>query len=153
MLVGEAPGEEEDRQGLPFVGVTGTRFFWPLLRDAGFDPGELFITSAVKCRPPGNRDPRSLELAACRQRWLEDQVRAADPLVVVLLGRMAAIQALGRVNSLAGVRGRVLEVYGRPGLVTYHPTAGMRFPDRGRAMREDFRRLRDMVDQKPEKQD
>ena len=92
MLIGEAPGAEEDSQGKPFVGRSG-RALDQLLREAGFDPErDLYICNAVKCRPPGNRRPRKAELTACRP-WLDQQISAVDPSLIVLTGA-TAVEAL-----------------------------------------------------------
>ena len=126
MLIGEAPGETEDRLGRPFVGRTG-KFLNTALEQAGLERVELFITSAVKCRPPGNRNPRPAELSICREFWLNQQLAAVDPSHVLLLGRMAVQQLLGLNRPLREIRGEFLNFGERNLLVTYHPTAAMRF--------------------------
>lgn len=141
MLVGEAPGEAEDRTGRPFDGMTGRRFFDPLLAGAGLAREQLFITSSVKCRPPGNRNPTLDEMAACRDAWLLSQIETVDPFVVVLMGKIALRSILGEKGPLGGYRGDFIFWQGRKVLVTYHPTAGMRFPGPARALREDMERL------------
>jgi DNA polymerase len=140
VLVGEAPGEREDRTGLPFQGRSGD-FLDRFLEELGFVRDDFFITSAVKCRPPGNRDPRKNELDACRRKWLEAQVAALDPERIVLLGRIPKTSLAPEAGKLQDVHGRTVEVLGRPCLLTYHPTAGMRFPDKREAMRQDFLKL------------
>lgn len=142
MLIGEAPGKKEDETGLPFVGMTGRRFLRPLLHAVGFAPHELFITSVVKCRPPNNRDPRPGEVAACVGAWLKDQVALVDPLEIILLGKVPAKGLLGLRDAISDMRGKVFELYGRPVRVTFHPTAGMRFPGPRKALAEDLEELR-----------
>ncbi len=140
MLVGEAPGEREDLAGLPFQGRTGVfldRFF----EDAGFERDDFFITSAVKCRPPGNRDPKPAELAACRSRWLEAQIDILDPGLLVLLGRVPKTQLVPEAGKLGDVHGEIVTVLGRPCLLTYHPTAAMRFAKIRQAFREDWAKV------------
>ena len=144
MLVGEAPGEQEDRDGRPFTGRSGA-FLDGLLEDAGIAREGLYITSSVKCRPPGNRTPHAGELRTCRQAWLERQLELVDPELVVLLGRTAVRQVLGRDEKLSDLRGEPLEHGGREHLVTYHPAAGMRFPDKEAAMRDDLEALADRL--------
>ncbi|TVM15376.1 uracil-DNA glycosylase [Oceanidesulfovibrio indonesiensis] len=126
VLLGEAPGEKEDELGLPFMGRTG-RFLDGFLEHNGFHRDDFFITPAVKCRPPKNRDPRLDELAACRDRWLGAQLEALEPRMILLAGKAAVRQTLGLEDALTSINGRVFEYRGIPCLVTYHPTAMMRF--------------------------
>ncbi|MFW6102999.1 MAG: uracil-DNA glycosylase, partial [Chloroflexota bacterium] len=99
MFVGEAPGEEEDKDGRPFRGRSG-HFLDELLSTVGMTRDEIYITSSVKCRPPGNRDPRPDELKACRETWLEQQIEILDPELIVLLGKTALYQVLGETGPL-----------------------------------------------------
>lgn len=140
LLVGEAPGEREDAEGRPFRGRAGA-FLDGLFDAAGLTRAEIFLTSAVKCRPPGNRDPRRDELDACRARWLERQIDLVNPPLIVLTGRIPALSVLGATGNLAELRGRVRRRAGRRVFVTYHPAAGMRFPRIGEALRADFRKI------------
>ncbi len=148
MLVGEAPGEQEDKEGRPFCGRSG-RFFDDLLEGVGLRRQELFVTSSVKCRPPNNRNPRADELATCRHAWLEEQFRLIDPGVVVLMGKVASRQALDERGALRDVHGTIREENDRRFLLTYHPTAGMRFPEAKAAIKEDFRKLVTLADNGP----
>ncbi len=141
MFVGEAPGAQEDATGRPFCGRSG-RFFDDLLDHAGLDRGAVFVTSSVKCRPPGNRDPRVDELRLCREAWLERQVACVGPRLIVLMGTVPVRQMLGRTTPLKSLRGTPVRRAGRMFLPTYHPAAGMRFPAIAAALREDFCRLR-----------
>ncbi len=135
MLVGEAPGRAEDEGGRPFIGRTGS-FFRKMLASCDLPSEELYITSAVKCRPPGNRDPKKDELTACRSAWLEKQIELIDPPLILVLGKCAAVQMLDWRGSLKELRGGFHSRQGRWLQVTYHPTAAMRFPK----IREDFRK-------------
>lgn len=134
LLIGEAPGRAEDEGGRPFIGRTGG-FFEQMLEDCGLKREDFYITSAVKCRPPDNRDPGKDELAACRSAWLGQQIELIDPPLILVLGKIAARQMLGWKGGLKELRGRFHSREGRRLLVTYHPTAAMRFP----AIREGFR--------------
>lgn len=145
VFVGKAPGDAEDRQGRPFCGRAG-RFLDGLFAEVGFRREDAFITSSVKCRPPGNRAPRKDELDTCRE-WLEQQVDAIQPGVVVLFGRTPLRQALGSKERLADVHGSTGRWRGRPVFLTYHPAAAMRFPLAAKSMREDFAALRRIVDE------
>ena len=104
MLIGEAPGAEEDLTGLPFVGRSG-QLLDQLLIQAGFDlQRDLYICNAIKCRPPGNRRPAAAELQACRP-WLEAQIAAVDPQLVVLVGATALEAVLGLKGGITRLRG------------------------------------------------
>lgn len=144
MLIGEAPGEKEDRLKRPFIGATRP-FFDTLLRDFKLSREDLFITSSVKCRPPGNRNPWDDELRACRENWLLKQIAVIDPSVLVLLGAIAVRCLYGSCGKLKELHGSIREYRGRTVFITYHPTAGMRFPWIRKAMYEDFDRLRDVL--------
>ena len=140
LLLGEAPGANEDASGRPFVGRSGA-VLDVLLAEAGLDRGSVAVLNVLKCRPPDNRAPKREEAANCRP-WLDRQLDIADPLLVVTLGLTAAVWALGRGITLAGVRGRLHPFGDRQLLATYHPSAALRFGPRGMpraAMVEDFR--------------
>ncbi|MDP9396269.1 MAG: uracil-DNA glycosylase [Actinomycetota bacterium] len=129
LLVGEAPGAQEDETGQPFVGRSG-QLLDELLAAAGIARAGVAVANTVKCRPPGNRTPRRSELVACRP-WLERQIELADPLLVVTLGGTAASWVLGPGARLGASRGVLHDYGGRPVLVTYHPSAAIRFGPNG----------------------
>jgi uracil-DNA glycosylase family 4 len=126
MVIGEAPGAEEDRQGEPFVGRAG-QLLNAMLAAAGFARGEVFIANVLKCRPPHNRDPSNEESAQCLP-YLRRQIELVQPEVILCVGRIAAQRLLGRDEPLARMRGRVHEAAGRPVVVTYHPAYLLRSP-------------------------
>ncbi|HWH29550.1 MAG TPA: uracil-DNA glycosylase [Mycobacteriales bacterium] len=136
LLVGEAPGAEEDRTGRPFVGASG-RLLDQLLQEAGGSRADVAVLNTLKCRPPGNRPPKPLESARCRG-WTERQLALTAPSLVVALGLSATRWFLGP-TALGAVRGRVHEVDLRHGAVrvlpTYHPSAAIRFGPRGEPRR------------------
>jgi uracil-DNA glycosylase len=139
LIVGEAPGAQEDECGRPFVGKGG-QLLDRLLADAGVDRADVAVANVLKCRPPGNRTPTRAEANRCRG-WLDAQVRLADPRLVVTLGGTALAWALGTGHRLFDVRGRVHEWSGRLLLATYHPSAALRFGPAGApmaALREDL---------------
>ena len=140
LLVGEAPGREEDRQGRPFVGRSG-RFLDSLLEEAGVSRRKIYITSSVKCRPPRNRAPRADELKICKANWLDRQIRLIRPKIIVLLGKTSVRQVLGLKGNLSRLHGRVFGQNGIRCLVTFHPAAGMRFPRIKGKMKHDFKKL------------
>lgn len=140
MIIGEAPGREEDETGKPFVGATG-RFLNHVLEGTGLDRADFFITNTVKCRPPRNRTPRRLEVDACTSNYLFEQIDLINPQLVMLLGAVAAKTVLG-VKSINEARGRVIKQGGRKFLAGYHPAVRFYREDLGAKVREDFALLR-----------
>ena len=143
MFIGEGPGANEDRQGLPFVGPAGellTRIIQAIDRTRD----EVYIANIVKCRPPGNRDPRPEEVTACRG-FLEAQIRLVAPAVIVALGRVAAQVLLGTDSPLGRMRGEWYSVQGVDTMVTYHPAALLRNVALKRPVWEDMQQVRDRL--------
>ena len=125
MFVGEAPGQQEDLQGEPFVGRSGQLLDRMVLEEMGLTRDRFYIANTVKCRPPGNRDPQPLEIAACGP-WLETQVDLIDPKVVVTLGNFAAKLLLGTTEGITKLRGRAYPYRGGVLVPTFHPAAILR---------------------------
>lgn len=148
LLVGEAPGRQEDEAGVPFVGAGG-RLLDSLLAEAGLPREKVAVANVVKCRPPGNRTPTRTEATRCRS-WLNRQLALLDPAVVCTLGGTAASWALGRHSVRIGeMRGTVHERGGRSLVVTYHPAAALRFGPRGApraGLAEDLRLVAEVAD-------
>ena len=120
MLIGEAPGENEDKQGEPFVGQAG-KLLDNMLRSLSLERGDnVYIANVIKCRPPGNRNPEPDEVARC-EPYLQRQVALVKPKLIVALGRFAAQTLLKTDASIASLRGRVHTYEGVPVIVTYHP--------------------------------
>lgn len=138
LIVGEAPGGEEDRQGEPFVGQAG-KLLDAMLAAIGLKRGDdVYIANVLKSRPPGNRDPKPDEVAACIP-YLERQIDLIRPKIILALGRFAAQSLLLTEASISRLRGRVHEYRGVPMLVTYHPAYLLRNPaDKAKAW-EDLR--------------
>jgi uracil-DNA glycosylase family 4 len=143
MFVGEAPGAEEDRQGLPFVGRAGA-FLTELLEGIGMKREDVFINNVLCCRPPGNRDPQPEEIDACRP-WLEQRINLIQPKVICTLGNFSTKLLTGRPTGITKVRGTPQQqliggrfVYLLP---LFHPAAGLRTPRVAEQLREDFRRI------------
>lgn len=124
LIVGEAPGENEDLQGEPFVGRAG-ELLDKMLGAIGFAREDVYIANILKCRPPNNRDPNAEEVTCCRP-FLEAQIALLQPKLVLALGRVAAKTLLGREATLGSLRGHVHEVGGRPMRASYHPAALLR---------------------------
>jgi uracil-DNA glycosylase len=147
MFVGEGPGAEEDRQGLPFVGRAG-ELLTRMVRAIDLRRDEVYIANVVKCRPPGNREPQPDEVAACIG-YLEAQIDAIRPQVLVCLGRVAAQTLLGNSWPVGRMRGQWFEVRGVATRVTYHPAALLRNAALKRPTWEDLQQVRDRLAQGP----
>lgn len=141
LLVGEAPGAQEDLEGVPFVGRSG-QLLDTLLAGAGLPRERVAVANVLKCRPPKNRTPRRREVELCRP-WLTRQIELVDPTVVVALGGSATEWFVGRGARISALRGTPQTYAGRPLVVTYHPSAAIRFGPNGAplaALREDLAR-------------
>ncbi len=143
MFIGEGPGAEEDRQGLPFVGPAGA-LLTRIIAAIELDRESVYIANVVKCRPPRNRDPEPDEVAACHP-FLERQIALVKPRVIVALGRVAAQCLLRSSDSLGRLRDRWHEVAGVPTRVTYHPAALLRNAGWKRPTWEDMQIVRDRL--------
>jgi DNA polymerase len=153
MLVGEAPGKNEDLQGEPFVGAAG-KLLDELLIEIGLQRSEVYIANVLKCRPPGNRDPLPDEIDCCKG-YLREQIRLIRPEVVVTLGNFATKLLLNTDTGITRLRGRLHPWWLGSSLVpTFHPAAALRGGDRvTNQMREDFalvRSILDRLDQEPQ---
>jgi uracil-DNA glycosylase family 4 len=144
MIVGEAPGVDEDRQGEPFVGRAG-QLLTAMLAAIGLRREEVYITNILKCRPPGNRDPLPGEVACCHE-YLERQISLVDPALLLVVGRIAAHNLLQTDLPIGRLRGRVHR-YGTAGIplvVTYHPAYLLRSPLEKRKSWEDLQLAREV---------
>ena len=137
MVIGEAPGAEEDRQGEPFVGRAG-QLLNSMLRACGFERGDVFIANVLKCRPPHNRDPSDEEAERCLP-YLRRQIELVRPAAILCVGRIAAQRLLGTDQALARLRGQVHRLDGVPVIVTYHPAYLLRSPGEKRKSWEDLK--------------
>ncbi len=147
MIIGEAPGAEEDRRGEPFVGRAG-KLLDEMLRAVGLDRNSVFIANILKCRPPNNRDPAADEAAACRG-YLERQIELIDPRLILAVGRIAAQQLLHSDSPVGRLRGRAHALNNGqvPLVVTYHPAYLLRSPSQKRKVWEDLCLARKIVDE------
>ncbi len=142
MLVGEAPGREEDARGRPFVGRAG-KLLDELLHSAGIKRSDLYITSVLKCRPPGNRNPLREETKECL-RWLHAQIELVRPRVVGLMGNTAIKSLVGK-TGISGFHGRTVENEGRKFLLLHHPAAGIYNANLIPQMKEDYKKLAEFL--------
>jgi uracil-DNA glycosylase family 4 len=147
MFVGEAPGAEEDRQGLPFVGRAGA-LLTELLEEVGMSRGEVWITNVLRCRPPGNRDPQPIEIESC-QPYTHRQVELIEPRVIATLGNFATKLLTGSRVGISRVRGtpQLREIVGRAVFLMplFHPAAALRTPSVAELLREDFAKLPELL--------
>jgi DNA polymerase len=143
MFIGEGPGAQEDRQGIPFVGPAG-ELLTKIIAAIELERSDVYIANIVKCRPPRNRDPQPDEVAACRG-YLERQIELIRPKVIVALGRVAAQTLLGESTPLGRMRGHWYLVKGVETRVTYHPAALLRNASFKRPTWEDMQVVRDRV--------
>jgi len=137
MVIGEAPGAEEDRRGEPFVGRAG-QLLDEMLNAIGQSRDAVFIANILKCRPPNNRDPQPSEAAACRE-YLERQIALVKPRIILAVGKIAAQNLLGCDDPVGRMRGRAHDLNGIPLVVTYHPAYLLRSPREKRKAWEDLR--------------
>jgi DNA polymerase len=137
MFVGEGPGAEEDRTGRPFVGQAG-HLLDRIIRAMGFDRGQTYIANVVKCRPPGNRDPKNDEIVSC-SAFLDRQIELIAPEVIVALGRFAANRLTGTEKPLGALRGKWSRYKGVPLIATYHPAYLLRTPADKRKVWDDIK--------------
>jgi DNA polymerase len=145
MFIGEAPGQDEDRQGEPFVGRAG-QLLNAMIRALGLRREDVFIANVLKCRPPGNRDPKPSEAASCR-RFLDRQIALVNPTLIVAVGRISAQNLLATETPIAKLRGKVHTVGERqwPVIVTYHPAYLLRSPSEKRKAWQDLVHARQLV--------
>lgn len=145
MFVGEGPGQQEDEQGLPFVGRSG-QLLDHLLGEIGLRRDEIYIANVVKCRPPRNRDPRPDEIDACKG-YLRRQIELIDPTVVVTLGNFSTKLLLRTQTGITRMRGVAYEWWGRYLVPTFHPAAALRGGERVTDdIRSDLALVRSLID-------
>jgi uracil-DNA glycosylase family 4 len=144
MFIGEGPGFHENEEGRPFVGAAG-RFLEELLESIRLRREQVFICNVVKCRPPGNRDPQPDEIEACRP-YLERQIAAIQPKVIVTLGRFSMARYFGTAK-ISSIHGHAKNVDGRLVVAMFHPAAALHQPALKQFIEDDFRKLPDLIEQ------
>jgi uracil-DNA glycosylase len=143
MFVGEAPGKNEDLQGLPFVGQAG-KLLDELLGSIGFDRSEVFIANVLKCRPPGNRDPKVEEVNACKG-YLMEQIKIINPKIICTMGRHSTQLLLNTDKGISGLRGNVYKINNRIIMPINHPAAALYTPSRMEILRQDFQKIKRII--------
>ena len=142
IFIGEGPGFHENEQGRPFVGAAG-KFLDELLASAGLKREQVFIANVVKCRPPANRDPLPDELDACSE-YLERQIQAINPRVIVTLGRYSMARYLPNAR-ISDVHGQAMHIKGHLIVPMYHPAAALHQPSLKTAVERDFAQLPEII--------
>lgn len=145
LFIGEGPGFHENEQGRPFVGAAG-RFLEELLEKVGMSREQVYITNVVKCRPPGNRDPRLEEIETCTRDYLDRQIQSIKPKVIVTLGRFSMALYLPNAK-ISQVHGQPLRVKGRLIVPMYHPAAALHQGSLRPVIESDFSKLPDLITQ------
>jgi DNA polymerase len=143
MIIGEAPGAEEDRCGEPFIGRVG-HMLDEMLRAVGQDRKSVFIANILKCRPPNNRDPKPNEALKCRD-YLDRQIALVRPSIILAVGKFAAQKLLGSDDAFEQMRGQARDINGIPLVVTYHPANLLRSPSQKRKSWSDLCLARGLV--------
>ncbi len=143
MFIGEGPGFHENEQGRPFVGAAG-KFLEELLTKIGLSREQVFITNVVKCRPPGNRDPKPEEVDLCTKQFLERQIQLINPSVIITLGRYSMGLYLPHAK-ISDVHGQALRIKGRMVVPMYHPAAALHQGSLKPVVEADFLRLRELL--------
>ena len=144
LFIGEAPGRNEDLQGKPFVGQAG-KILDELLLSIGFDRSDVFIANVLKCRPPDNRDPKLEEINICK-RYLLKQIEIIDPKIICTMGKYSTQLVLNTDTPITKLRGKVFRVENRMVLPINHPAAALYTPSRFGILKEDFQRIKMILD-------
>jgi DNA polymerase len=139
VFVGEAPGEEEDNQGRPFVGRAG-QLLTKIIDAMGLKREDVYICNILKCRPPGNRNPKEDEIATC-EPFLIKQLEAINPEIICALGTFAAKTLLRTESPISAIRGKFHDYHGRKLMPTYHPAYLLRNPDAKKPVWDDVRKI------------
>jgi uracil-DNA glycosylase family 4 len=145
MFIGEGPGFHENEQGRPFVGAAG-KFLEELLNQIGMKREQVYITNVVKCRPPGNRDPRPEEVSTCTGTFLDRQIQVINPRVIVTLGRYSMGLFLNNAK-ISEIHGQALQLKGRLIVPMYHPAAALHQASLKPVIERDFATLPDLISQ------
>jgi len=147
MFIGEAPGANEDKQGVPFVGAAG-KFLNTLLESIDLNKNKVFITNVVKCRPPNNREPQPDEIEACKP-WLDQQIETVQPKIFVPLGRYAL--SLFLPNKKVSIdHGKIFSIKNKHYFISYHPAVALYRGSMREVLLEDFQKLKNFLNGKKE---
>jgi len=140
LFIGEAPGQNEDQEGKPFVGEAG-KFLTEMLESVDLKREDVFITNVVKCRPPNNRDPLEEEVHTCTSNYLFNQIKLIKPKLIVTLGRHSMHVIFPQIKSITEAHGKAYRKSGQIYLVLYHPAASLYQPSLKQIMLDDFQQV------------
>jgi DNA polymerase len=146
LFIGEGPGENEDREGRPFVGDAG-KFLDEMLESINLTRDKVFITNVVKCRPPHNRDPLEEEVRICTSQYLFDQIKQIKPELIVTLGRHSMQVFFPQIKSVSAAHGKAYKKTGQVYLILYHPAAALYQQSLRETMKEDFKKIPEILQQ------
>lgn len=146
LFIGEGPGQNEDKEGRPFVGEAG-KFLEEMLGLIKMTRKDVFITNVVKCRPPNNRDPLEEEVDVCTRNYLFRQIREIKPKLIITLGRHSMRTFFPQIRSISSVHGKAYKKAGQVYLILYHPAAALYQQSLKDAMREDFKQIPNILHQ------
>jgi uracil-DNA glycosylase len=145
MLIGEGPGANEDKQGRPFVGASG-KFLDQLLAQAGVTRADVWITNVVKCRPPGNRDPQTIEVETCTTNYLDNQIKIVNPSIIVTLGRHSMSRFIPDAK-ITQIHGQMQKIGRRFIIPMFHPAAALHQVQIRPMLLEDFAKLPELLEE------
>lgn len=146
LFIGEGPGENEDREGRPFVGEAGD-FLNEMLASIDLSRDDVFITNVVKCRPPHNRDPLEEEVRVCTSRYLFDQIKYIKPKLIVTLGRHSMQVFFPQIKSVSASHGKAYKKANQVYLILYHPAAALYQQSLREVMKDDFKKIPEILAQ------
>jgi len=146
LFIGEGPGENEDKQGKPFVGEAG-QFLDEMLASVNLQREDVFITNVVKCRPPFNRDPLEEEVRICTSQYLFNQIKQIKPKLIVTLGRHSMQVFFPQIKSVAAAHGKAYKKANQVYYILYHPAAALYQQNLREIMKEDFKKIPDILNQ------
>lgn len=144
MLIGEAPGKNEDETGRPFIGMAG-KLLSEIIHEAGLNRSEIFITSIVKCRPDGNRKPKKTEYTKCIDLFLSKQIELINPDIIGLLGNSAIYALIGEKN-IKQIHGNLYEIDGQKYMALFHPAAALYSRKLLPELKEDMIKLKELIE-------
>ena len=146
LFIGEGPGENEDRQGRPFVGEAGL-FLDEMLASINMRREDVYITNVVKCRPPHNRDPLEEEVRICTSRYLFDQIKNIKPKLIITLGRHSMQVFFPQLKSVSAAHGKAYMKAGQVYMILYHPAAALYQQSLRETMKDDFKKIPEILEQ------
>lgn len=146
LLIGEGPGQNEDREGRPFIGDAG-KFLDEMLKTINLKREDVFITNVVKCRPANNRDPLEEEVRVCTTAYLYDQIKLVDPKLIITLGRHSMHMFFPQIKSISEVHGKAYKKAGQVYFISFHPAVALYQASMKETLKEDFKKIPEILRQ------